>query len=70
MPNKDFLENTPLYKKYKIAVPTYLNDFPSPAINMECPKCKSIQTLNMFGRYLEYPIEKGPEKAQQGLILI
>lgn len=67
MPNKDFLENTPLYKKYKVAVPPYLDDFPSPAINMECPNCKSIQTLNMVGRYLEYPTERGNEKSSAGL---
>lgn len=49
MPNKEFLENYSLYRKYRVTVPHHLNDFLSPAINMECSKCNSAQTFNMKG---------------------
>jgi hypothetical protein len=65
MPNKQFLEEYPLYKKfsfeieklgrgmYGITLGTVLVKLPKPAINMHCPICKSMQTFNMVGEYYD-----------------
>ncbi|MGA7578676.1 MAG: hypothetical protein ACLQUW_12315 [Desulfobaccales bacterium] len=53
MPNKDFLENYPLYRKFQIALPPYLSQVPTPAIHMPCGVCKSHQTFNMMNKYGE-----------------
>ncbi len=53
MPNREFLENYPLYKKFKINVSGTLNSIPKPAIHMQCHRCKSEQTFNMSNEYYE-----------------
>lgn len=53
MPNKDFLENYPLYRKFTIGLPPYLYQVPKPAIHMSCGVCKSHQTFNMINKYEE-----------------
>lgn len=65
MPNKKFLEEYPLYRKFDFTIEkpvfyhmgghtgTILSELPKPAINMECPVCKSIQTFNMINEYYD-----------------
>jgi tetratricopeptide (TPR) repeat protein len=60
MPDKTFLEDYPLLKKFDIARGYFEQDFqslPKPAINMHCAVCKSIQTYNMENEYGENSIE-------------
>lgn len=46
MPNKEFLEQYPLYKKYRDDFfPAYLAYWPKVQINMFCPSCKAYQTF-------------------------
>ncbi|NQU99211.1 MAG: hypothetical protein HQ538_00585 [Parcubacteria group bacterium] len=56
MPNKKFLEEYPLYKKFKVE-DLYdfsdLDDVPKPAIHMYCDRCDSDQTFNMHNEYYE-----------------
>ncbi|MDV3955107.1 hypothetical protein CMT74_04380 [Elizabethkingia anophelis] len=54
MPNKDFLENYSLFRKFKTKFPDTLDNFPSPAINMHCRDCNDVQTFNMTNRYSEF----------------
>lgn len=51
MPNKNFLEEYSLFRKLKSDVPETMNNLDTPAINMSCNICKSIQTFNMYNRY-------------------
>jgi hypothetical protein len=55
MPNKEFLETYPLYKKFRtyFTGPTSLCMLPKPAINMFCNNCNSVQTYNMINEYNE-----------------
>jgi hypothetical protein len=53
MPNKEFLEEYPLFRKFKAQMADTLNNFPQPAINMECLVCGSMQTFNMINKYYE-----------------
>lgn len=53
MPNKEFIETYPLYRKFKIEVPSTLNNIPLVSINMPCPTCKSKQTFLMTNQYYE-----------------
>ena len=54
MPDKSFLENYSLYRKFRIDVlPRALNQWPVVSINMSCPKCKSNQTFVMNNYYWE-----------------
>lgn len=53
MPNPDFLENYPLYRKFQTKLPLWLSDLPKPAIHMPCWVCKSEQTFNMVNNYQE-----------------
>jgi hypothetical protein len=46
MPNKEFLENYPLYRKFKMDFPDDLSLLPKPAIHMPCLLCGSEQTFN------------------------
>lgn len=45
MPNKQFLETYPLYRKFQAEVRPTLDLVPSPAINGICEVCKSLQTF-------------------------
>ncbi|MCL7744003.1 hypothetical protein LV476_03425 [Guyparkeria hydrothermalis] len=48
MPNKEFLENSPLYRKWPISkIPHTADQLPKPNINMACQKCDSHQTFVM-----------------------
>lgn len=55
MPNKEFLETYPLYKKFKFErlFPNQLDQIPQPKINVYCKNCKSIQTFVMTNRWYE-----------------
>jgi len=53
MPNKEFLETYPLYKKFAFDVPIYMEKIPEVTINMACPKCSSNQTFLLRNRYYE-----------------
>ena len=61
MPNKEFLEKYPLYKKFKTKLIYYHNihggfsstDVPKPAVHMYCKICGSDQTYNMVNEYYE-----------------
>ncbi|MDP4010099.1 MAG: hypothetical protein Q8P53_03940 [Candidatus Shapirobacteria bacterium] len=64
MPNKKFLEEYPLYRRFDFEIEkiwstnyttggTRISQLPKPAINLECPICKSIQTFNMVNEYFD-----------------
>ena len=54
MPNKLFLEDYPLFRKFKIGLPKTLDSFPAPAINIQCQVCESAQTFIMTNDYWEF----------------
>lgn len=47
MPDKEFLELYPLYRKFKIDLPKEADDIPMPRINLYCKNCGSVQTFVM-----------------------
>lgn len=51
MPDSEFLEKWPLYRKYPMQLPEQLKELDKPAIHMECPICSSPQTFNMLNEY-------------------
>lgn len=51
MPDKRFLEEYPLYKKFEIKIPKIMNDIPNPSINFHCDVCDSSQTYVMGNDY-------------------
>ena len=54
MPDSSFLENYPLYRKFKLTFPLHpfsYDKIPTPSIHMYCPNCKSEQTFNMINKY-------------------
>ncbi|MBS1774312.1 MAG: hypothetical protein JST82_15755 [Bacteroidetes bacterium] len=53
MPNKEFLEEYPLFKKFKTKIYDKLNGIPMVPINMNCDECKSMQTFTMTNNYYE-----------------
>ncbi len=54
MPSKEFLEEYPLYRKYKVnSMPGTLDKFPKVKINMSCNVCESNQTYVMTNEYFE-----------------
>lgn len=62
MPDKEFLETYPLYRKFNVAIPSTLDEVPTPAINGKCGgDCDSLQTFNQTNtwfenlRYSNYP---------------
>jgi len=46
MPNREFLEEYPLYRKFKMDLPEVETQLEKPAIHMHCPVCGSEQTFN------------------------
>ena len=54
MPNKEFLEEYSLFRKMNVELPANFNMLDSPAINMKCFKCESIQTFKMEDDYYKY----------------
>ena len=67
MPNREFLENYPLYRKFSTKLPSVLHKLPIVAINMECTECGSSQTFNMKGAYHEGSLS--PVPATGGAVL-
>lgn len=55
MPNKDFLETYPLYRKLRTdwSIGKPFRHIPKPAVHMYCNKCRSDQTFNMVNQYYE-----------------
>ncbi len=53
MPDREFLEKYPLYRKFKVEIPSTLDKVAKPAIHMHCGICKSGQTFNMINEYYE-----------------
>ncbi len=56
MITKEFLETYPLYRKLKVDEPYYntqLDDISTPAINMYCKSCGSVQTFNISNEIWE-----------------
>ncbi len=51
MPDRDFLEKYPLYRKLPMALPSTYLGVAHPSIHVECPICKSEQTFNMSSSY-------------------
>jgi len=48
MPDKTFLEEYPLYRKFWCSVPANIKNVPHPALNMDCPACRTPQTFVHF----------------------
>jgi hypothetical protein len=54
MPHKEFLEQYPLYRKFKTSsLPHTADNLPVVAIKMACPLCSSEQTFVMTNKYSE-----------------
>jgi hypothetical protein len=54
MPNKEFLEEYSLYRKFKVTDLPKTNDkLPKVRLNMACPTCQSDQTFAMTNEYWE-----------------
>ena len=53
MPDKKFLEEYPLYRKFYTKIPSRLEDIPKPSIRMDCHICNSEQTFVMTNKYYE-----------------
>lgn len=51
MPNAEFLESYPLYRKFKVDIPITLDDMPKPRINMECAVCNETRSFAMTNEY-------------------
>jgi len=51
MPNREFLEKYPLYRKFNMDLPDATSGLERPAIHMHCPVCGSGQTFNMSTQY-------------------
>jgi len=63
MITKQFLETYPLYRKMEFEIPYYqttVNDLQTPAINMACKKCKSMQTFNIANEIWELRAHNEP----------
>jgi hypothetical protein len=52
MPNKELLEDYPLYRKYEI-FNTLIRELPKVRIKMHCDTCKTDQTFAMINEYTE-----------------
>ena len=66
MPNKEFLENYSLFRKFKAEIPRILERLPKPPINMHCRDCESVQTFNMINDYNEFaPYSNYPSEDQK-----
>jgi hypothetical protein len=54
MPNKEFLEEYPLYRKFKVTdLPRTTNELDAVRLKMSCPTCKSDQTFIMTNSFWE-----------------
>jgi len=52
MPSRKFLEEYPLYRKFRMKLPEFLRELPQVAINMRCENEDSNQTFTMLRGYL------------------
>ncbi|MCI0554389.1 MAG: hypothetical protein L0287_25870, partial [Anaerolineae bacterium] len=52
MPNRKFLEEYPLYRKFRLKLSDFLRDLPQVAINMTCDVEDSNETFTMPRGYL------------------
>jgi len=52
MPNRKFLEEYPLYRKFICNLPESLDKFKKVNINMYCPNCKETRTFRFLNHYL------------------
>ena len=57
MPNRKFLEEYPLYRKFEYNLPSFLDGIKDVNINMYCPNCKETRTFSFSLKYLH---EKSP----------
>lgn len=64
MPNKEFLEQYPLYRRFEASsLPSLANQLPEVRIKMTCHKCASDQTFVMSNKYWDnlpygnYPVK-------------
>ncbi len=56
MPNAEFLERFPLYRKYEKQFYDTLDRLEKVAVHMDCPACRTMQTFVMANEYHEgYP---------------
>jgi hypothetical protein len=51
VPNKEFIEQYPLYKRFVLKVPPTANTLQKVRINMPCETCSSHQTFEMTNEY-------------------
>jgi hypothetical protein len=54
MPNPEFLESYPLYKKFEVLAPATLDRFQKPSIKLFCSICKSKQTFSMINEWFSF----------------
>ena len=47
MPDREFLEKYPLYRKFRVDLPATLEELSKPAVHMYCTECESYQTFAM-----------------------
>ncbi len=52
MPNIEFLENFPLYRKFEFKLPSYIREIKDVNINMYCPNCEETRTFRFSHKYL------------------
>lgn len=52
MPNIEFLEEYPLYRKFICNLPESLDELNKVNINMRCPNCKETRTFRFLNHYL------------------
>ncbi len=52
MPNVEFLEKYPLYRKFICNLPESLNEIAKVNIKMDCPNCKEPRTFRFLNHYL------------------
>lgn len=54
MPNKEFLENYPLYQKFKTKIPDHMTNFEEtfgrPSVHLKCDFCDSDQTFRLVNQ--------------------
>ena len=67
MPDKEFLEDYPLYRKFKSEFDTVLANLEKPPIHMNCEVCCSPHTFNMVNEY--YENESHPNSAVEGTLV-
>jgi hypothetical protein len=67
MPNKEFLEDYPLYRKFKVDLPTTMDKLQKVRLKMVCPTCQSEQTFAMTNEFWEDFRFSNPPVAGQSL---